>query len=168
MAIRCFAASPLALGGQDYPTYCNDTSEYAVTVSLSCSDSPLTTALDLPRSPSPIPNERKRGLLPRICKGYEGFAVVSHDGGGDGKIVGVSFVDVHGTGSKKVATLGPVSSLVPGGGRKTFVAACEHAEKLGFSTLVRAHRWEGRAWVGGRVTVETYGARASRVLGSIR
>jgi len=56
----------------------------------------------------------------------------------DNKIVGVSFVDVHATGSR-AATLGPVASLAPGAGKETFVAACHHAEKLGFSTLVRAH-----------------------------
>lgn len=56
---------------------------------------------------------------------------------GSGKIVGVSFVDVHAKGSK-VATLGPVASLAPGAGKMTFMAACAHAEKLGFSTLVRA------------------------------
>ena len=61
--------------------------------------------------------------------------MVSDNGGG--KIVGVSFVDVHAKGSR-VATLGPVSSIASGAGKKTFVAACDHAQKLGFSTLVRA------------------------------
>lgn len=51
--------------------------------------------------------------------------------------MGSSFVDVHAKGSR-LATLGPVSSIAPGAGGKTFVAACEYAEKLGFSTLVRA------------------------------
>lgn len=69
--------------------------------------------------------------------------MVSHEGDGDGKIVGVSFVDVHAKGSR-VATLGPVASLASGGGRKTFAAACEYAEKLGFSTLVRALTGEGK------------------------
>lgn len=55
----------------------------------------------------------------------------------DGKIVGVSFVDVHAKGSR-LATLGPVSSIASGAGKKTFVAACDHAQELGFSTLVRA------------------------------
>lgn len=71
----------------------------------------------------------------RVCKSYEAYAAVADNGGG--KIVGVSFVDVHAKGSR-LATLGPVSSLAPGAGRMTFVAACDHAEKLGFSTLVRA------------------------------
>lgn len=89
-------------------------------------------------SRTPIDTTRQHLVLfPRMCKSYEGYVAVTHDDdGGDGKIVSVSFVDVHAKGSK-VATLGPVSSLAPGAGRKTFVAACEHAEKLGFSTLVR-------------------------------
>lgn len=53
----------------------------------------------------------------------------------DGKIVGVSFVDVSAKGSK-VAIVGPVAALSPGAGKTTFMAACAHAEKLGFSTLV--------------------------------
>ena len=36
-----------------------------------------------------------------------------------------------------MASLGPVSSLAPGAGKMTFVAACAYAEKRGFSTLVR-------------------------------
>eukprot|EP00752_Nemacystus_decipiens_P011763 g10439.t1 len=72
-------------------------------------------------------------VLQGICKSYEAYAAVADNGGG--KIVGVSFVDVHARGSR-VATLGPVSSVASGAGRKTFVAACDHAEKLGFSTLV--------------------------------
>lgn len=54
----------------------------------------------------------------------------------EGKIVGVSFVDVRAKGSK-VALLGPVAALAPGTGKPTFMAACAHAENLGFSTLVR-------------------------------
>ena len=68
----------------------------------------------------------------RVCKSHDGFTATN----ADGKIVGVSFVDVHAKGSN-VATLGPVASLAPGAGSMTFVAACAHAEKLGFSTLVR-------------------------------
>eukprot|EP00903_Cladosiphon_okamuranus_P008824 g8451.t1 len=69
-------------------------------------------------------------ILQSICKSYDAYAAVA-----DGKIVGVSFFDVHAKGSR-VATLGPVSSLAPGAGKTTFVAACEHAERLGFSALV--------------------------------
>ncbi|CAN0123416.1 unnamed protein product [Scytosiphon promiscuus] len=79
--------------------------------------------------------ETSPSLVKGICKGYEGFAALGDDGDGGSKIVGVSFVDLHAEGSR-VATLGPVSSLAPGAGRKTFKAACEYAEKLGFSTLV--------------------------------
>lgn len=93
-------------------------------------------------------NQQHRGLLSRICKTYEGYAAVADDGSGGDKIVGVSYVDVHAKGSK-VATLGPVASVAPGAGRKTVVAACEHAEKLGFSTLVRL-----RAGGLGRVSLE--------------
>ncbi|CAM9734947.1 unnamed protein product [Pylaiella littoralis] len=72
-------------------------------------------------------------VLNGICKSYEGYAAVADNG--SGRIVGVSFVDVHAKGSR-VATLGPVSSVAPGAGKMTFVAACAHAEKLGFSTLI--------------------------------
>lgn len=68
----------------------------------------------------------------RICNSLDGFAVTN----GDGEIVGVTFVDVLAKGSK-VAVLGPVASLAAGAGKKTFMAACTHAENLGFSTLVR-------------------------------
>ena len=67
----------------------------------------------------------------RICKSTEGYAATNSDG----KIVGVTFVDTNAKGSK-VAILGPVAALSPGTGKKTFMAACAHAEKLGFSTLV--------------------------------
>ncbi|CAM9418945.1 unnamed protein product, partial [Hapterophycus canaliculatus] len=70
-----------------------------------------------------------------ICKAYEGYAAVADDGEGGTKIVGSSFVNVHAKGSR-VATLGPVSSIAPGAGRKTFAAACAYAQKLGFSTLI--------------------------------
>ncbi|CAM9419147.1 unnamed protein product, partial [Laminaria digitata] len=66
-----------------------------------------------------------------VCNSLEGYAAT----GSDGKIVGVTFVDVHAKGSK-VAVLGPVAALAPGTGKKTFMAACAHAEKLGFSTLI--------------------------------
>ena len=69
----------------------------------------------------------------RFCKTYQGYAAVK-----DGKIVGVTLADTHAKGSR-LAALGPVSSLVPGAGKKTLVAACEHAEKLGFSTQVKAY-----------------------------
>lgn len=92
---------------------------------------PLPTAPACPASPIVSP------LLSRICKSHYAYAAVADNGGGKGEIVGVSFVDVHAEGSR-VATLGPVSSIAPGAGKKTFVAACAHAEKLGFSTLVRA------------------------------
>lgn len=61
----------------------------------------------------------------------EGYAATNSEG----KIVGVTFADVCAKGSK-VAILGPVAALAPGTGKKTFMAACAHAEKLGFSTLV--------------------------------
>lgn len=73
----------------------------------------------------------------RFCKNLEGYAAVK-----DGKIVGVSFVDVHAAKGSRVAGLGPISSLAPGAGKKTLVAACDHVEKLGFSTQVRAHLGE--------------------------
>ncbi|CBJ30768.1 conserved unknown protein [Ectocarpus siliculosus] len=73
------------------------------------------------------------GIIQSICKSHEAYAVVAD--GGAGKIVGVSFVDVHAKGSR-VACLGPVSSIAPGAGKKSFVAACAYAEELGFSTLV--------------------------------
>ncbi|CAN0393828.1 unnamed protein product [Ectocarpus sp. 12 AP-2014] len=72
-------------------------------------------------------------IIQSICKSHEAYAVVAD--GGAGKIVGVSFVDVHAKGSR-VACLGPVSSIAPGAGKKSFVAACAYAEELGFSTLV--------------------------------
>ncbi|CAM9788128.1 unnamed protein product [Ectocarpus sp. 12 AP-2014] len=72
-------------------------------------------------------------VIQSICKSYEGYAAV--EDGGAGKIVGVSFVDVHAKGSR-VATLGPVASLASGAGKKSFVAACAYAEELGFSTLI--------------------------------
>lgn len=68
----------------------------------------------------------------------DGFAATD----GNGKIVGVSFVDVHAKGSR-VALLGPVAALAPGAGTKTFMAACAHAEKFGFSTLVRRDVFRG-------------------------
>lgn len=68
----------------------------------------------------------------RFCKTHH----VSAASDGDDKIVGSTFVDVETKGSR-VASLGPVSSIVPGAGTKTFEAACAHAEGLGFSTLVR-------------------------------
>lgn len=66
---------------------------------------------------------------------HEGFALLD---GEDGKIVGVTFVDMTVEGPNKVAAFGPVSSSSPGAGRKTFEAARQHAEKLGFNVLVRA------------------------------
>ncbi|CAM9636314.1 unnamed protein product [Ectocarpus fasciculatus] len=72
-------------------------------------------------------------IIQSICKSDKAYAVVAD--GGAGKIVGVSFVDVHAKGSR-VACLGPVSSIAPGAGKKSFVAACAYAEELGFSTLV--------------------------------
>eukprot|EP00752_Nemacystus_decipiens_P016205 g14492.t1 len=72
-------------------------------------------------------------VIQGFCKSYEAYAAVADNGAG--KIVGVTFLDVHAKGSP-VATLGPVSSLAPGAGKMTFVAACDRAEKLGFSTLV--------------------------------
>lgn len=78
--------------------------------------------------------------LHSICKADVGFAATNSDG----KIVGASFVDVHAKGSK-VATLGPVASAVPGAGKKSFEAACAHAEDLGFTTLVRTKGGVGGA-----------------------
>ncbi|CAM9520106.1 unnamed protein product [Ectocarpus sp. 4 AP-2014] len=71
------------------------------------------------------------GMIQRSS--HEAYAVVAD--GSAGKIVAVSFVDVHAKGSK-VACLGPVTSIAPGAGKKSFVAACAYAEELGFSTLV--------------------------------
>lgn len=68
----------------------------------------------------------------------DGFAATN----GEGKIVGVTFVDVKAKGSK-VAILGPVAALAPGTGKPTFIAACAHAENLGFSTLVRRDVFRG-------------------------
>lgn len=63
----------------------------------------------------------------RFCKTLEGYAAVR-----DGKmIVGVSFLDMHAAPGSKVAGLGPTSSLAPGAGKKTLVAACDHAENSG-------------------------------------
>ena len=47
-----------------------------------------------------------------------------------------------------MATLGPVSSTTPGAGKMTFKAACAHAEKLGFSTLVRVEGCVGNTILG--------------------
>eukprot|EP00904_Undaria_pinnatifida_P001755 jgi/Undpi1/11580/HiC_scaffold_30.g13875.m1 len=65
-----------------------------------------------------------------FCKTHEGYTASDGD-----KIVGSTFVDVAAKGSK-VASLGPVSSVSPGAGKKTFESCCAHAEGLGFSTLV--------------------------------
>lgn len=86
----------------------------------------------LSSSPFSLNLQRHHHYLRRFFHSHDGYAATI----GDGKIVGVSFVDVRSKRSR-VASLGLVSSLTPGAGTMTVVAACSHAEKLGFSTLVR-------------------------------